>query len=148
MSASRTNKPPRMGGSDTAPARRRQRPAVLIIEDDLAVAQVIEQSLASRGYDCLVTEVAEDALQILMHVPFDLAVVDIFMRGQGGLAAIQAIRRRYPDCRIIATSGGWSSMTPAEALRAAWKVGADETLPKPFRLETLLSMADALVPVN
>jgi CheY-like chemotaxis protein len=148
MSAPRTPKAPVTGVADTTPARRRQRPAVLIVEDDAAVARVIEQALSSHGYECLVAEVAEDALQILMHVPFDLAVVDIFMRGQGGLAAIQAIRRRYPDCRIIATSGGWSSMTPAEALRAAWKVGADETLPKPFRLETLIAMAENLVPVR
>ncbi len=148
MSAARTTKVPHQGTSDTTPARRRHRPAVLIIEDDLAVARVIEQALSSQGYECVVAEVAEDALQILMHVPFDLAVVDIFMRGQGGLVAIQAIRRRHPECRIIATSGGWSSMTPAEALRAAWKVGADETLPKPFRLETLIDMAQKHVPTS
>lgn len=133
--------------NDKAPAvRRHARPAVLIVEDDLPVAQVIEQALVAHGYECLVTEVAEDAMQVLMHVPFDLAVVDIFMRGQGGLAAIQAIRRRYPECRIIATSGGWSSMTPGEALRAAWKVGAHETLPKPFRLETLIAIVQKHAP--
>jgi two-component system response regulator FlrC len=126
--------------------RRNLRPAVLIIEDDLPVARVIEQALVTHGYDCLVAEVAEDALQILMHVPFDLAVVDIFMRGHGGLVAIQAIRRRHPECRIIATSGGWSSMTPGEALRAAWKVGAHETLPKPFRLETLIAIVQKHAP--
>ena len=70
------------------------------------------------------------------------------MRGQGGLVAIQAIRRRHPDCRIIATSGGWSAMTPAEALRATWKIGADETLPKPFRLESLLAMARRHAPIG
>jgi len=124
---------------------RRSRPTVLIVEDDLAVAQVVEQALRAEGFDCLHAEVAEDALQIMMHVSFDLAVVDIFMRGQGGLVAIQAIRRRLPECRIIATSGGWSSMTPTEALRAAWKLGADETLPKPFRLDSLIDLARKLL---
>ncbi|MDA0951972.1 MAG: response regulator [Proteobacteria bacterium] len=120
-------------------------PSVLIVEDDLAVASVIEQALMAEGYDCLHAEVTEDALQIMMHVSFDLAVVDIFMRGQGGLVSIQALRRRHPHCRIIATSGGWSSMTPTEALRAAWKLGADETLPKPFRLERLITMSHMLL---
>ena len=118
---------------------------MLIVEDDLAVASVIEQALMAEGCDCLHAEVTEDALQIMMHVSFDLAVVDIFMRGQGGLVAIQALRRRHPHCRIIATSGGWSSMTPTEALRAAWKLGADETLPKPFRLERLIAMSHMLL---
>lgn len=148
MSADRTPRHPETGASDTPTLRRRQRPTVLIVEDDAPVARVIEQALVAHGYECLVAGVAEDALQILMHISFDLAVVDIFMRGQGGLVAIQAIRRRYPDCRIIATSGGWSAMTPAEALRAAWKIGADETLPKPFRLESLLAMARKHAPVG
>ena len=131
----------------SATAPRRVRPTVLIVEDEAAVASVIEQAMVAQGYECLVAVVAEDAIQLIMHVSFDLAVVDIFMRGQGGLAAIQAIRRRHPPCRIIATSGGWSSMTPAEALRAAWKVGADATLPKPFRLETLINLARSLAPI-
>jgi DNA-binding NtrC family response regulator len=130
-----------------APPRRRgaTRPAVLIIEDDRPVADVIAEALRRQDYECLVTEVAEDALQMLMHMSFDLAVIDIFMRGQGGLAAIQALRQRIPGCKIIATSGGWGSMTSTEALRAAYKMGAHETLPKPFRLDQLTALAARLL---
>jgi len=135
--ASRVLSPPRRRGAT--------RPAVLIIEDDAPVAEIIAEGLRREGYDCLVTEVAEDALQLLMHMSFDLAVIDIFMRGQGGLAAIQALRQRIPGCKIIATSGGWGSMTSSEALRAAYKMGAHDTLPKPFRLDSLSAMAARLL---
>src|SRR5690606_6501352 len=89
--------------------------------------------------------VAEDALQLLMHMAFDLAIIDIFMRGQGGLVAIQSIRRSQPHCMIIATSGGWHSITAAETLRAAYKVGAHATLPKPFRINELSELAETLL---
>jgi CheY-like chemotaxis protein len=130
-----------------SPPRRRgaSRPSVLITEDDGPVADVIAGALRREGYDCLVTEVAEDALQLLMHMSFDLAVIDIFMRGQGGLAAIRVLRQRIPGCKIIAISGGWGSMTSSEALRAAYSLGAHETLPKPFRLDTLTAMAARLL---
>lgn len=130
-----------------SPPRRRgaTRPAALVIEDDRPVADAMAEALRREGYDCVVTEVAEDALQMLMHMSFDLAVIDIFMRGQGGLVAIQALRQRIPGCKIIATSGGWGSMTSTEALRAAYKMGAHETLPKPFRLDQLTAMAARLL---
>src|SRR5690606_25197124 len=68
--ASRVLSPPRRRGAT--------RPAVLVIEDDLPVADIMAEALRREGYDCLVTEVAEDALQMLMHMSFDLAVIDIF----------------------------------------------------------------------
>ena len=79
----------------------------------------------------------EDALRDFDRIKFDLVVTDIFMAGMGGIEGIQRMREIRPDVKILATSAGYSEMSPGAALKAAEKIGADAILPKPFALDEL-----------
>jgi len=117
---------------------------ILIIEDEDGLRELLEDGLGERGFDCLSAESAEDALQMLPHFVPDVALVDIFMRGQGGISAIQMLRNRVPGCLIVAMSGGWGDLSPDQSLQAAREVGADLTISKPFTIEQVETLIRTL----
>ena len=70
--------------------------------------------------------------------------VKFIMPKKDGLEVITEIRRRYPNTRIIAISGGARPSGPG-VLATAQALGADGLLAKPFRQEALLDMVDELM---
>jgi len=76
--------------------------------------------------------------------PAKLVVCDIIMPTREGVETILALRKRSPNLKIIAISGGYR-IGPADFLKLARHVGADETLAKPFRLAELVAAADRLL---
>lgn len=71
----------------------------------------------------------------------EAAVVDILMPERDGLNFIMEIRRKLPDIRIVAISGG-GRLGAGALLKMASGLGADATLVKPFSasdLETALN---------
>lgn len=119
--------------------------AVLIVDDDTDVAYLISRILSREGYRILISFRMEDAITGFTSNLFEVAIVDIFMRGMGGIAGIAKMRELRPDAKIIAVSGGYVSMSKEDALRAARKVGADAVLPKPFENNQLKKLVGDLV---
>ena len=110
---------------------------ILVVEDDKSTIVFISRALSSD--DCRVTMALnmEDALLGFEKMPYDLVIADLFMAGMGGIEGIKKMREIRPEIKILATSAGYSEMTPDEALKAAGKIGADDVLPKPFGLDEL-----------
>ncbi|MCH8237464.1 MAG: response regulator [Proteobacteria bacterium] len=110
---------------------------ILVVEDDKSTVEIISRALSSK--DCRVTMSLnmEDALLGFENMSYDLVIADLFMTGMGGIEGIRRMREIRPEIKILATSAGYSEMTPDEALKAAGKIGADDVLPKPFGLDEL-----------
>ena len=110
---------------------------ILVVEDDKSTIEIISRALSSD--DCRVTMALnmEDALLGFKQMPYDLVIADLFMTGMGGIEGIKRMREIRPEIKILATSAGYSAMTPDDALKAAGKIGADAVLPKPFGLDEL-----------
>jgi CheY-like chemotaxis protein len=68
--------------------------------------------------------------------PADVLITDIVMPGQDGVETIEALRRDYPNLRIIAMSGHDLAST---WLTLAERMGVSAVLLKPFTIETLAS---------
>lgn len=113
----------------------------LVIDDDLNIRAVLGRTLRRAGYETLEAPDAGAGLRLLGSGAFDLAIVDIFMPGQGGLTTIAQIRERWPSVKILAVSGA----DRLEMAAHAGAVGADAFLKKPFEAQTLLSTIDALL---
>ncbi len=118
--------------------------SVLIVEDDDDLRDLLEDGLGELGYDCLGVNSAEDAIQVLSFFEPRIAVVDIFMRGQGGITAMQIIGQQQPDCQIIAVSGGFGEMSSEQSLQAATQMGAQRVLAKPFTVDQLSAVIGEL----
>jgi DNA-binding NtrC family response regulator len=111
-------------------------PKILLIDDDSLLSDLIAGILEMQGHSVMV---AENGIQgVAKHradVP-DLVITDMIMPEQGGAETIIIIRRETPDARIIAISGG-GTLDGTHPLIVAKKLGAMETLNKPFTEEEL-----------
>jgi DNA-binding response OmpR family regulator len=75
------------------------RPRVLIVDDEERVANTYELRLGDE-YDTTVTLSGEEALQVVDET-FDVVLLDRRMRGTNGDQALEEIRRRGLDCRVV-----------------------------------------------
>ncbi len=120
---------------------------VLVIDDDPAVRLALRRVLERQGHRVEICEGTEPGLQALRRRRFDVAIVDMVMPGQDGMAAVRAIAAGFPAVRIVAVSGGGTSsedgfrpaaLATSAYLAAARGAGAHVTLTKPFQARELL----------
>jgi len=77
---------------------------VLIVDDQPAIRNVLEDALSHEPYDILYAASAEDALGILTRHQVDVVISDELMPGMSGSEFLAVVRRKYPDTiRIILT---------------------------------------------
>lgn len=107
---------------------------VLLIDDEEQVRTLFQTALEESGYRVLSAAGGKEGLRLLEEEPVDLILVDIFMPDMDGLELIQLLRKTQPDGKIIAMSGGTGEW---DYLAVAKRLGANDTLQKPFSLEEL-----------
>ena len=113
---------------------------VLLIDDEPALRQVIRRMLESAGHQVVEAQNGRTGLQTFQAAPFDAVVTDIIMPEQEGVETIAEMRKVNKSVRIVAISGG--GIKRLDVLGLARRLGADATLPKPFRKEDLLSCVE------
>lgn len=104
---------------------------VLVIDDEAALRQVIRRMLESAGHQVVEAQNGRTGLQTFRGAPFDTVVTDIIMPEQEGMETIAEMRK---------LKGG--GIKHLDVLGLARRLGADATLPKPFRKEDLLSCVE------
>jgi DNA-binding NtrC family response regulator len=111
---------------------------ILVIEDDRGVRELLGDILESGGYRVVLAENGERGLPLLRNMRPNLVVTDIIMPEKEGIETIIAIRREYPDLKIVAISGG-GQIGAGYVLHLAQRLGASEIIAKPFTADDLLS---------
>lgn len=117
---------------------------ILVVDDDLAVLDVMSEMLRLEGHEVTVAENGVDAVQCVNDSEFDLVITDLIMPEKEGLETIADIRRSRADLPIIAISGG-GRLGPTDYLETARFIGANATLAKPFARQELLSTVESLL---
>lgn len=113
--------------------------AILVIEDDEDIRQMICDILEEEGYDTLQAANGLEGISVLKkHPDIGLIVTDLLMPEKEGLETITEIRKDYPMLKILAISGGGICI-PESYLNLAKAMGADATLCKPFGSRELLN---------
>ena len=100
---------------------------ILIVEDDLVLAQTVRVALALEGHQVEVAGDGEQALAMFEASPPDLVVADFQLPKMDGLELAQGLKERAPWCPIILITAY------AEAvLRTGTVSNVDMVLGKPF----------------
>ncbi len=103
------------------------RPTILIIDDDEQIRRLLE-SLLRDDHDCVVSQSAEEAIEVLKTNRFDLVISDINMGGISGLDLVPFVLREAPDTVVVMISGLQTIDTAIGAMRA----GAFDYIMKPL----------------
>ncbi len=107
----------------------KNRPAILIIDDDEQIRNLLKELLHTEN-DCTTVGSAEDALEILKSINFNLVISDISMGGISGLDLVPRVLAQTPDTVVVMISGQQTIDFAIDAMRA----GAFDYITKPLDL--------------
>jgi DNA-binding response OmpR family regulator len=111
------------------------RHTILFAEDDDELREAICDQLVEAGYTVTTAADGQQALDRLEETAFDLALLDIRMPGKDGLHVLRHVKERTPATRVIMLTGVDDFTVAIESV----KLGANDYITKPFRLEDLLA---------
>lgn len=114
---------------------------ILIIEDDLRVAELIQRGLYEQG---ITPTLAYDGLsgkKLAIQNNYDLIVTDIVLPKMSGIELCKSIRKTKPDMPIIMLTALGTTDDKVEGFDA----GADDYLVKPFEMRELLARIRAVL---
>jgi len=78
---------------------------VLLVDDNASVLRFLVSAVASNHCAVKTASTAEQALELLGDVPFDLVVSDIKMPGLSGLDLLRAIKSKQPATPVVLITG-------------------------------------------
>ncbi len=107
---------------------------LLVVEDDLAVTQLLETALEARGADVTVATTAEELTSALLGGPYDAALIDLSPIAADAAGAIKRLRARHPNARVILITGN------ADALPVTLADETVELVRKPFEMREVLAV--------
>ncbi|HVN75082.1 MAG TPA: ATP-binding protein [Thermoanaerobaculaceae bacterium] len=106
---------------------------ILVVEDEDAARDGLQQILASLGYDVTAVATGADAAELAADRPFDLLLTDLMLPGVMGNVLAEELHARWPALKVILMSG----YSEDEAVRRAVSAGGVRFLQKPFDMATL-----------
>ncbi|RFA18085.1 response regulator transcription factor [Subtercola boreus] len=116
---------------------------ILVVEDDVRIADVLRRALAEAGYAVDVTHSSTAALEAFALESHDLVILDLLLPGLpgGGMEVCRSMRVENSDVPILMLTAVDSPRNRVLGLDA----GADDYLTKPFHLQELLARVRALL---
>ena len=114
---------------------------ILIIEDEIKVAQALKQGLEEEGYCASLATTGEEGFFLVTTEVFDVVILDLMLPGRSGLEGLEALRRRDDRTLVLI-------LTACDALHdriLGLDSGADDYMVKPFAAAELLARIRVLL---
>lgn len=101
---------------------------VLIAEDDLMILKTLEFRLKKDGYETVVVDDGQKAIEYLKTTTPDLVITDLMMPYASGMEVLYYLTQNLPKVPVIILSAAGQEHTVTEA----FTLGADDFITKPF----------------
>ena len=119
-------------------------PTILLVEDELSLALIVQDNLASRGFTVLHAADGQAGLALFRQHSPDLLLVDVMMPVLDGFSLAEQVRRAHATVPIIFLT---ARSQPADVVRG-FELGGSDYVKKPFSIEELVARINArLLPV-
>lgn len=112
---------------------------ILIVDDEKAIADLIEITLQSLNYDCVKAYSGEEAADLIDKQKFDLILLDVMLPGVDGFSLIDYILPTGTPVIFI------TAKTSVEDRVRGLRAGAYDYITKPFATDELLARVDGLM---
>jgi len=131
--------------SKTAPTLKFMKScSILIVDDEPELRDLISCVLMEAGHQVTCAENGIEAGKAYANQKFDVVLTDVIMPEKDGMQVIGDLRRKHPDVKIIAMSGG-GHVSRDQYLKIAKGLGAHAVLEKPFTNQDLVRLIEQLV---
>ncbi|MBI4521626.1 MAG: response regulator [Gemmatimonadetes bacterium] len=108
---------------------------VLICDDALFMRTMIANILKGAGFEVVgEAETGSQAIEKYRELKPDLVTMDIVMPDMGGIDAVKAITKEFPEARVLMCSAMGQQALVMEAIQA----GARDFVVKPFQPSRVL----------
>ena len=125
---------------DQAPGAAR-RPVVMVVDDEAELRALLGEYLGRNGFEVRAAADAAEARSLVAAAAPDLAVLDVNMPGENGLALARWLREAHPSMAIVMLTTAGEAIDRIVGL----ELGADDYVPKPFELRELLARLRAVL---
>ena len=115
--------------------------SILVCEDDFAIKTMISTKLKQENYSVYTAQNGQEALNLMEKQQIDLVISDIMMPEMDGYEFVQTLRETKYTLPILMIT----AKSQLESLEEAFKLGVDDYMVKPLRLEELVLRVKALL---
>lgn len=112
---------------------------ILLVEDDERISEPLLRVLGTEGYEVVHASTGNEGLAAVMSRKPDLLLLDLTLPDIDGLDVCRKVREERPELPIIMLTARADEMDVIVGLGA----GADDYVPKPFRLAELVARIKA-----
>ncbi|MFF2796537.1 response regulator transcription factor [Lysinibacillus xylanilyticus] len=108
---------------------------VLLIEDETQIARVVKMELEYEGYQVTVEHDGRAGFEAALQTNFDLILLDVMLPGLNGIEVLRRLRKENRNVPVILLTARNTTLDIVSGLDQ----GANDYVPKPFRIEELLA---------
>lgn len=113
---------------------------ILLIEDEMRVADFVRRGLKAEGWVVEHASDGESGLEIIRDRDFDVIILDLMLPGISGQQVCQRLRARLIKTPVLMLT----ALDSTDERVAGLRLGADDYLPKPFDFDELIARVSAL----
>jgi len=113
---------------------------ILIVEDEIKIAKLIEDYLKNAGYGVTVQNRGDKVIPMVKNNPLDLILLDVMLPGMDGLDVCREIRK-YSNIPIIMITARIEEIDRI----IGFEIGADDYICKPFSPREVVARVKAIL---
>jgi two-component system, OmpR family, response regulator len=113
---------------------------VLVVEDEVRMADLLRQGLEEEGFAVSVSRNGSEALATILASHFDVVILDVMLPGLDGFSVARRLRENRNQTPILMLTARDTDQDVIDGLN----FGADDYLTKPFSFEVLLARIRAV----
>jgi len=106
---------------------------IFVVDDELSMREMLQIALEKEGYEVVLAENGDKAIEKMGDIDYDLLLCDMKMPGVSGMEVLKKSKESHPTIPVIIIT----AFSTSESAREAMKVGAYDYLQKPFDLEDM-----------
>lgn len=114
---------------------------ILIVEDEVRVADFLARGLRAEGHFCVVASDGEEGLTLALEGDFDLILLDLMLPRIHGHEVCQRLRMKQVKTPLMILT----ALDSTDDVVAGLRLGADDYMTKPFSFEELLARIESVM---